>query len=121
MAEADAGSLLEREDIGDVTVVRINVRSLLHDETTEDVFRRIASVLDEPGRRKLVLNFRTIEFFSSAAQGQLVTVYRKVQAAGGRLVLCNVTPTVAGVLQVTRLADILLAYADEREALRAMA
>jgi anti-anti-sigma factor len=121
MSTADGDHVLEREDIGDVTVVRINLRTLLGDPTTEGIFRQTFSIIDDAGRRKLVLNLHAVEFLSSAAMGHLVTLYRKALAAEARLVLCNVTPTVASVLQVTRLADILVAYGDEREAVRALA
>jgi anti-sigma B factor antagonist len=111
--------LLEREDIGDVTVIRINARTLLGDDTTEEIFRQINSLIDDAGRRKLILNLSSLEFLSSAAMGQLVILYRKSLAAQARLALCNVNSPVASILQVTHLADILISYADEREALRA--
>jgi anti-anti-sigma factor len=41
---------------------------------------------------------------------------RKVRAAGGRLVLCKVRPTIEDLLRVTQLADVLPHYADEQEA-----
>jgi anti-sigma B factor antagonist len=118
MSETDGGDLLEREDIGDATVVRLNVPRLLDDETTNDLFRQIYSIIDEEGRRKLVLNLQPLEYFASAALSKLVVLYRKARAAEARVALCNVTPTVASILQVTHLADIMIAYNDEREALR---
>jgi anti-sigma B factor antagonist len=121
MSETDGGPQVEREDIGDVTVVRINVRMLMDDEKTEEVFGRIYPIIDDEGRRKLILNFSAIEYFASAAISKLVTLYRKVLSAGGKLALCNVASTVASILQMTHLSDVIIPYSDEREALRALA
>src|SRR5262249_16684159 len=46
---------------------------------------------------------------------------RKVRSAGGRLVLCRVTPRIEELLQVPHPADLLLLCADEREAVRSFA
>jgi anti-anti-sigma regulatory factor len=46
---------------------------------------------------------------------------RKVRSAGGRLVLCKVIRNIEELLQVTHLADILLVYGDEQEAVRSFA
>jgi anti-anti-sigma regulatory factor len=43
---------------------------------------------------------------------------RKARSAGGRLALCKVTPTVQELLRVSMLADVLVSYDDEQEAVR---
>jgi anti-anti-sigma factor len=121
MSEAFSGGLLEREDRGDVTVVRVHPPRLWDDATTEDLFRRLHALIEEEGCRKLVLNLAAVEYFGSATLGKFVLLLRKARAAQARLVLCNVTPGVARLLQVTHLADLLLSYPDEREALGSFA
>jgi anti-anti-sigma factor len=121
MSEAFPGDLLEREDRGDVTVIRVRPPQLWDDATTEDLFRRLGAVFDEEGRRKLVLNLGAVEYFGSATLGKFVLLLRKARAAQARLVLCHVTPGVGRLLQVTHLADLLLSYPDEYEAVRSFA
>jgi anti-anti-sigma factor len=121
MSEPFQGRLLERADSGDVTVVRVHPPRLWDDATTEELFRRLHALIEEDGCRKLVLNLEAVEYFVSATLGKLVMLHRKARAAQARLVLCNVTPAVARLLQVTHLADLLLSYPDEREALRSFA
>ena len=121
MSEGQDSALLEREDSGDVTVLRVNVPTLPGDETTETLFRQAASVVEDAGRTRLVLNLNGVVFLASAALGQLVTLMRKVRSAGGRLVLCKVAPRIEELLQVTHVAEILLIYADEQEAVQSFA
>jgi anti-sigma B factor antagonist len=113
---ANPGNLVEREDFGDVTVIRLNLPSLWEDQATEDAFARLYTLIEGSGRTQFVLNLSAIQYFASAALGKLVTLHRKLGAAQARLVLCNVTPPVERILQVTRLNDMLLTYDNEREA-----
>ena len=116
MSESKAGPLLGREDLGDVTVLRVKVPMLRNDETTESLFGQARAVVEGEGRSRLVLNLGGVEYLASAALGHLVRLMRAVQSAGGRLILCKVTRTVQELLRVTPLADVLLAYDDEQEA-----
>jgi anti-sigma B factor antagonist len=116
MSESQSGPLLGREDRGEVTVLRVKVPMLRSDETTESLFGQACSVVEGEGRPRLVLNLGGVEYLASAAVGKLVTLMRTVRSAGGRLVLCKVTRAVEELLRVTHLADVLLLYDDEQEA-----
>lgn len=121
MREVQVGQALGQEDFGEVTVLRVRVPTLLGDETTEALFHQAASVVEDAGRTRLVLNLDGVVFLASAALGQLVTLMRKVRSAEGRLVLCKVNRRIEELLQVTHVADILLVYGDEQEAVRSFA
>ena len=116
MGETQGGPLLGREDEGGVTVLRVKVPMLRSDETTESLFGQAGAVVEEEGRSRLVLNLGEVQYLASAAVGKLVTLMRAVHSAGGRLVLCKVTRTVGELLRITHLADVLVAYDDEQEA-----
>jgi anti-sigma B factor antagonist len=118
MSAEQASPILGRQDIGDVTVLRVQVPMLRGDETTEALFEQTASVVEDAGRSRLVLNLDGVVYLASMAIGKLVTLMRKARAAGGRLALCNVNPRLIDLLQTTHLADILLSYNDEREAVQ---
>ncbi len=118
MSEPQASPLLGREDFGDVTVLRLNVPMLRGDKTTDAIFEQTFALVDETHRSKLVLNCGVVVYLASAALGRLVVLMRKVHSAGGRLALCKVNRTMEELLRVSRLADILLAYDDEQEAVR---
>lgn len=109
---------LEREDIGDVTVLRLKARMLPSNETTEKLFAQAYSVVDDAHRSKLILNLDGVDFLASVAIGKLIMLMRKARSAGGTLNLCNVSPTVYGVLHITKLSDIMHIHADEKAALQ---
>jgi anti-anti-sigma factor len=113
---APNGERLQIEEIGDVTVVRLNGPRLATDEDTEATFARLFALVEDAAHRKLVLDLGSIEYFASAALGKLVTLNRKAHAADARLVLCRPTPPVQRILQLTRLNDVLLTYDSEDEA-----
>jgi anti-sigma B factor antagonist len=109
---------LEREDFGDVTVVRIKVPRLGDDDTTKDIFDQINTLVSQVGRRNLVLNLVGPEHLPSLALGKLVMLNRRTEAANGRLALCGLAPMAAEALEVTHLTELFHIYGSEPEAVQ---
>ena len=80
----------------------------------DDLFR----LVDELGRRKVLLNFGNVEFMSSAALGKLITLHRKLQAVQGKLILCKIAKDILDVFKITKLDRILTIKSDEQEGLQ---
>ena len=118
MSETQASNPLGRSDVGDVTVLRVTLPMLREDDATEELFRKATSVVEDEGRARLVLNCAAIAFMASMALGRLIKLMHKANAAGGRLVLCNVPQAIEGLLRVSRLLDVLMNFRDEQEAVR---
>ncbi len=116
MTAAHGSHWLEREDVGDVTLVRLKLARLTDDDA-HSLFKQIYSLVDDMRRRNLVLDLRAVEYLPSMALGKLVMLNRKAQAAGGRLVLCELRPEVDEIMQVTRLSDLFAICQTEEEAL----
>ena len=108
---------LELEDIGEVTVASFTDRKLLDEESLQAIGEQLASLVEEFGRKKLVLNFSNIQDISSLALGMLLSLNKKVQAAGGKLVLCRIDPKILEVIAITRLDKLFIIRGDEQEAL----
>src|SRR3954451_14606194 len=84
--------MIQSADINDVTVVHFTDRKLLDVEAIKATFDFLARMVEERGRRRLVLDLGKVEQFSSFALGKLLVLLKKVEAAGGRMVLCHVSP-----------------------------
>ena len=112
---------LEVEDIGDVTVVSFTDRKILDEQNIQVIGEQLFGLVDESGRKRLLLNFGNVEYMSSAALGKLITLNKKVQASGGKLVLCNIDPQIREVFEITKLDKLFLICGDEQEALRTFA
>jgi anti-sigma B factor antagonist len=109
---------LEVEDLGDVTVVSFTDRKILDEQNIQVIGDQLFGLVDENGRKKLLLNFGNVEYMSSAALGKLITLNKKVQSAGGRLVLCNIDPQIREVFEITKLDKLFVIRGDEQEALQ---
>ena len=110
---------LEVEDIGDVTVVNFTDKKILDEQNIQVIGEQLFSLVDEHGRKKVLLNFSNVEYMSSAALGKLITLNKKVQAAAGRLVLCNIDPQIYEVFEITKLNKLFNIQKEEQAALQA--
>ena len=110
---------LEAEEIGDVTVVSFMDRKILDEQNIQVIGEQLFSLVDESGRKKLLLNFGNVEYMSSAALGKLITLNKKVNAAGGKLVLCNIIPEIREVFEITKLDKLFTIKGDEQAGLQA--
>src|SRR5215467_1021949 len=94
---------LEVETIGDVTVVNFVDKKILDEQNIQNIGEQLFSLVEQDGLTRLLLNFGNVEYLSSAALGKLITLNKKVQAVGGKLVLCNIDPQIREVFDITRL------------------
>jgi anti-sigma B factor antagonist len=119
MASPPRRRRLEVEDIGDVTVVKFVDRRILDEQNIQIIGDQLFGLVDEVGRRKLLLNFGNVEFLSSAALGKFITLQKKLQAANGRLILCNIDPDILEVFEITKLDKFFTITKDEQSGLQA--
>ena len=110
---------LEVEDIQDVTVVNFTDKKILDEQNIQVIGEQLFSLVDELGRRKVLLNFKNVEFLSSAALGKLITLNRKLQSAGGKLVLCEIDPQIYEVFEITKLNKLFTIHKGEQDGLQA--
>ena len=109
---------LEVEQIGDVSVVNFVDKKILDEQNIQVIGEQLFSLVDQEGRRNLLLNFGNVEYLSSAALGKLITLNKKVQAAKGKLILCNIDPQIYEVFEITKLNRLFNIQKDEQAALQ---
>lgn len=71
------------------------------------------------GRPELVVDLLGVGFAGSAVLGHFVALHRVARPAAGRLIFCNVDPTVAEVFRVSKLEPLFTFVADRAAALAA--
>src|ERR1043166_7487764 len=90
------------EKIGDIAVVRFTTRKLLDEDTIGAISDRFLQLIDgSPGR--MLVTFENVDYLSSSMLRLLVKVQERIDAAGGRLVLCNMSPDIRELFNVTTL------------------
>jgi anti-sigma B factor antagonist len=103
---------LNIEIIADIAVVRFLDKRILDEPTIQAIAEQLFSLVENDGRRKLLLNFDGVEYMSSAALGKLINLHKKLQALKGQLGMCNVIAQIFEVFAITKLDKIFKIYPD---------
>ena len=110
---------LEVNEVGDVTVVRFRDHKIVEDVNIQELGQEMFNLVEKDRRGKLLLNFSSVEFLSSAALGKLITLDKRVKAHGGLLKLSNIRPEIFEVFAITKLNRLFDIKEDEADALAA--
>lgn len=110
---------LEVEDVGDITVVNFLDKKILDEQNIQAIGEQLFGLVEESQRRKMLLNFSNVEYLSSAALGKLITLNKKLQSAGGRLILSNIDKNIYEVFEITKLNKVFNIQKDEQTAMQA--
>lgn len=94
---------LDLEEVGDVTVAKFTDKKILDEGNIQIIGNQLFALIEEDGRKKIVLDFSNVEYLSSAALGKLITMDKKVKAAKGKLRLCNIRADIYEVFAITKL------------------
>ncbi len=108
---------LEVAEVDDVTVVRFVDRKILDEGNIHEMGQELFALIEEEGKKKLLLNFSHVDFLSSAALGKLITLDKKVKSNAGKLRLSNIRPEIYEVFMITRLNKLFNIKDDEAAAL----
>src|SRR5437762_802839 len=104
---------LEVEDIGDIAVVNFVDKKILDEQNIQMIGDDLNRLVDELGRRKVLLNFGNVDFMSSAALGKLISLHRKLQGVQGKLVLCNIAKSIMEIFEITKLNKMFTITPDQ--------
>jgi anti-sigma B factor antagonist len=106
-------------EVGDVTVVNFVDRKILDEANIQELGQELFDLVEQDQRKKVLLNFATVEFLSSAALGKLITLNKKAKSRSCRLKLSNIRPEIYEVFAITRLNKLFDIKDDEADAVAA--
>ena len=81
----------------------------------DDLFR----LVDELGRRKILLNFGNVEFLSSVARWASSSRSTARCRRSGKLILCGISKEIKEVFEITKLDKLFTIVQEEQAALQA--
>ena len=110
--------VIDERTVGRVTVLR--PRGRLTVETFGELKSRV-SELAKSGRVRVVLNLSAVAYVDSIGVAELVRAHVMIGGRGGRLSLSHLHRTVAELLELTRLTDVLDIFPTEAEAVQSCA
>ena len=94
-----------------VTIVDLRGRIVLGEGSTG--LRDLVQNLVIEGIKKILLNFRDVDYIDSSGLGELVSAFTSIRSQGGELKLLNLTKRVRSLLQITRLLTVFDVTDDE--------
>ena len=105
------------EEVGDIAVVQFVDKKILDEQNIQMIGDDLFRLVDELGRRKLLLNFENVEFMSSAALGKLIRLHQRLESIGGKLVLCNISEPIMEIFVITKIQMMITIVPDEQTGL----
>ena len=102
MAETPYQHLTCRTEQG-VLVVVLTATQMTGDQLADEMRQELIGAVTEHNATRLVLDFQNVRYLGSAGFRPLLSLYRKLRDASGRMVFCNLSPDVAEVFLITRL------------------
>lgn len=91
------------QSLGPVVVARCLLPQLSDDENIEPIGQELLTLVGKYECRQLILDLSDVEYMTSSMVGKLIRVHRQMHREDGKLVLCQLTPTVDDILRSSRL------------------
>jgi anti-anti-sigma factor len=104
---------LETHNVDGILVAEFWECYRLDPAPVQDLRAAYEAHLKNRGRPDVVVDLSGVGFAGSAALGNFVAIHRLSRQRGGRLILCNVDPTVREVLRASKL-DALFEFGGDR-------
>ena len=115
-----AATRIDVREVDSVKVLRFVDRQVFDERSVREVSEQIAAALPNDGSPiKVVLNFSEVALISSSLLSKLIMLQRRVDATGGKLRLCEMSPVLMSVFRTSNLDRLFTINRDMREALEA--
>jgi len=110
---------LDVSEVGSVTMVHFRDQRISEDPRIEEMGQELFHLVEGKNCKKLLLNFASVDFLSSAALGKLITLDKKAKTRGRTLKMSNICPELFQTFSVTRLDRLFDIASTEADALAA--
>lgn len=87
------------------------------DIATAPEFEKNCAAFMEQGHQKVVIDFSSLEYISSAGLRSILSIAKKLKSGGGSLCLCSLTGLVKEVFDLSGFDNFLPIFADVEQAL----
>ncbi len=109
---------IEVLDKDGIQVVSFRDRLLFDDKTVRETADQLNAALPSGGKPlRLALDFTGVDLISSSLLGKLILLLRRVEGGGGRIILCELSPTVQAVFKTSNLDKLFKVVRDRTAAL----
>ena len=92
---------------GDVVRVEFTEKHIIDEVAIRMIGNEMTKLVDELQKPRVIVSFRGVEHLSSAALGTLLTVMNRIRAKDGQLRLCDISPQILQIFEITKLNKVL--------------
>ena len=103
---------------GDVMIASFMHSKLLDETNIHAIGVELLALVDQNKGLKLIIDFTTVTYLSSAVLGKLMAIHKGVSATKGILVLCGITPNILEVFKITKLDKLFTIESDVKNSLK---
>ena len=115
-----SSSVLRVEQAGETVIITplVNLGEMIFDTHKAEIIDTLRPLETDEAVRNVVLDFEEADYFGSSAVGIFVRLWRRLNARGGQLVVCNASEHELDILNTTNLDDVWPVCDDRQAALR---
>ena len=99
-------SRLKCETTEQLLTIHFTEAKILDEQGIEQIFRDVVSLLEKTEQRNVLLDFRMVEFMSSATLGMLIRVHKKCREFKITLKFCNISSEIFEIFDITGLDKV---------------
>ena len=110
--------MLRVKETDDSLNAEITDAKILDEGTILQTGKELMDLLPRSAGKRILVNFRRVQFMSSAMIGKLVLLNKQSKAAEVELKFCSISPNVLEVFKITRLNKVFKIVTDEEKALK---
>jgi anti-anti-sigma factor len=88
-----------------ILILTISESQVRGDALADELNREFAAAVERSGSTRVVVDLKSVEYFSSVGFRPLLMLHRKVKENGGRVALCNLSQVVNEMLHVVKFID----------------
>lgn len=114
---ASSPQRLRVEIVDGVLVVSFTDTKIVTEDQIQEVGEQLYELLEDGGKKKILLNFGNVQYCSSTVLGKLVGLKRRVDSAKGKLKMCCIHPDLMVPFKLTGLDRVFEIFAEEQAAL----
>jgi len=84
--------------------------------TSPDIKKNFEKILSKKAP-SMVINFSKVTYVDSSGLATLVEILKDMRTYGGKMKLCNLSPKIKSLFEITKLEKLFEIIADEKDAL----
>ena len=108
---------IELDKVDGVSIVRFKDKKVMDPARIERLGLELLTLVDRDQPEHILVNFESVNFFSSAAINKLIVLEKRVRARGGKIRLSNLAPEVRDLFSYTNLDSMFRIDTDQEQSL----